>query len=101
MLVPHVVPDAVAKLPLIVTLMPESAVVPVFVTITSFAALVVPVFCVPKFKLDAESDACGSITRAVMEMDYVLPAALSVMVRVAVEAVGLKIFAVAKMPTPI
>jgi len=101
MLVPHVVPDTVAKLPLIDTLILESVVVPVFVTVTSFAALVVPVSCVPKLKLDAESDACGLITRAVMEMDCGLPAALSVMVRVAVEAVGLKIFAVAKMPTPI
>ena len=43
-------PEAIAKLP--VTDMPESVsgVVPKFVSVTFFAALVVPVFWFPKFK---------------------------------------------------
>src|ERR1700733_4945321 len=55
-----------------------SVVVPVVVTVTVLGALVVFVFCVPKFKLDGLAAAAGLITVAVMGTVCGLPAALSV-----------------------
>jgi hypothetical protein len=50
--------------PAIAILVIASAVVPVFLTVTALAALLVPTFCVPKLKLVALSQARGLITVA-------------------------------------
>jgi len=92
---------ASAKWPLTVMVPSVSGVFPVFVSVTVFAPLVVPTVCEAKVRLLALNVACGLITWAVSRTRCGLAAVLSVMVRVAVEAVGLKIFAVAKMPTKI
>ena len=93
MLFVHVVPVANAKFAvgLIVRPVSCSEVNPELVSVTFWGALVVPVFWLPKLKLLDESETCGSVTMAVIGAECGLPAALSVMVRVAVEAVGLKI----------
>ena len=49
----------------------------------------------------AYSDTSGSMTRAVSGNECGLPAAVSAMMKVAVEAIGLKMFTVGWMPTPI
>lgn len=79
----QVVPEAKAKLPLIFRLERINDVVPEFVSVTDFAALVVLVFWLPKLRLLALSDATGLMTVAVMGIDCGLPAALSVMTRFA------------------
>jgi hypothetical protein len=74
---------------------------PVFVNVTVLAALVVLTFCVAKLRLIALKFACGLMTVTLSGINCGLPAALSVMAMVAVEAVGLKIFTEAKRPTAI
>ena len=103
MLLVHVVPVANAKFAvgLIVRPVSFSEVNPELVNVTFFAALVVPVFWLPKLKLVDDSETCGSVTIAVISAECGLPAALSVMMSVAVEAVGLKISRWGRMPTPI
>ena len=92
-------PLARAKFPLTVRVPRVSGVFPVFVKVTVLAALVVPTFCVAKLRLVALKLACGLITVRLRGINCGLPAALSVIVTVAVEAVGLKIFKESKKPT--
>lgn len=66
-----------------------------FVNVTVVGALVVPSSCVEKLTLAGLKVASGFITVALSGSCCGLPAALSVMMRVAVEAVGLKISATA------
>jgi hypothetical protein len=94
-------PLTIAKLPLSVRVPRVSGVFPVFVNVTVLAALVVPTFCVAKLRLLALKLACGLMTVRLRGINCGLPAALSVIAMVAVEAVGLKIFAEAKKPTAI
>ena len=103
MLPVHVVPLANAKFAKGLMVKPVSCsdVHPELVNVTFCGALVVPVFWLPKLKLLDDSEACGSVTMAVISADCGLPAALSVIVRVALEAVGLKISRKGRMPTPI
>ena len=75
----HVVPPESAKLPLTAIFVRFSGVVPVLVSVTDFAALVLLTFCVPKFREYVLSIACGLIAVAVSGTDCGLPAAVSVM----------------------
>ena len=79
----HVVALVNAKFPLMLTAEIISGVVPVFFNVLLSAALVVPVFCLPKLSSLWLNDPCGLITVAVMAAVCGLPVALSVIVRVA------------------
>jgi hypothetical protein len=72
-----------AKLPLIATADIVVVVSPVLVTVTVFVALVVPVFTVPKLRLDGLGVANGSITVAVIVTVCAVFDALSTIVSIA------------------
>src|ERR1700719_3366100 len=75
----HVVPLESSKLPLTAMFVRFSGVVPVLVSVTDFAALVLLTFCVPKFREYVLRVACGLMAVAVSGTDCGLPAAVSVM----------------------
>jgi hypothetical protein len=77
------VPLPKAKLPLTLKPFSVNAVVPVFFSVTCFAELVVPDFWFPKLRLVGLSVAIGLITVAVISTICGLPAALSVITRLA------------------
>ena len=91
---------AMAKSPLMDSVPSVSGVFPVLVKVTVFV-VVLPSFWVEKLRLVALKLACGLITVALKATDCGLPPVLSVMTRVAVESVGLKIFTLAAKPTAI
>ena len=97
----QVVPLASAKLPLTVGVPRVKGVFPVFVSVTVFGPLVVPTVCAGKARLPVLSVAFGLITWAVSCTRCGLAAVLSMILSMAVEAIGLKIFAEAKIPTKI
>jgi len=79
----QVVPVASAKLPLMLTVESVSCVVPVLVRVIVFDALVVPLFWLPKLRLEGFKLAAGLITVAVMSTICGLPAPLSTVTRFA------------------
>lgn len=93
--------DVIWKFPLIVTPVKFSGVFPMFFIVSICAALVVPSFTDEKFKLAALRLGTGLITCAVSPTVCGLPEALSVIVNMEVEAVGLNTCAEARMPTSI
>lgn len=72
------VAGASSKFPLAVIELKTKLVVPVLVTVTDLAALVVPTFCVEKLMMLALSLACGLMIVAVKGTVCGLPGALSV-----------------------
>jgi hypothetical protein len=74
----HVVPPAIAKLPLIETVLMARGVVPVFPRVTVMGGLVDPTFRDGKVRTNGLSEACGLIGVPASGTDCGLPAAESV-----------------------